>query len=148
MDRENSSRPERRTALVARELARYRIDMAALSETRLPEEGSVAERKGGYTFFWKGKSKDEDRIHGVGLAIKTSLLKQLPDLPTSINERLMKIRFPLDRSRHATIISAYAPTLTSSDEAKEAFYEELNTLVKDVPPQRQTLSGGRLQRQS
>ncbi|XP_076037312.1 uncharacterized protein LOC143022818 [Oratosquilla oratoria] len=121
MDRENSSRPERRTALVARELARYRIDMAALSETRLPEEGSVAERKGGYTFFWKGKNKDEDRIHGVGLAIKTSLLKQLPDLPTSINERLMKIRFPLDRSRHATIISAYAPTLTSSDEAKEAF---------------------------
>ncbi|XP_076028443.1 uncharacterized protein LOC143017538 [Oratosquilla oratoria] len=134
MDRENSSRPERRTALVARELARYRIDMAALSETRLPEEGSVAERKGGYTFFWKGKSKDEDRIHGVGLAIKSSLLKQLPDLPTSINERLMKIRFPLDRSRYATIIRAYAPTLTSSDEAKEAFYEELNTLVKDVPP--------------
>ncbi|XP_076069804.1 uncharacterized protein LOC143041683 [Oratosquilla oratoria] len=134
MDRENSSRPERRTALVARELARYRIDMAALSETRLPEEGSVAERKGGYTFFWKGKSKDEDRIHGVRLAIKTSLLKQLPDLPTSISERLMKIRFPLDRSRHATIISAYAPTLTSSDEAKEAFYEEINTLVKDVPP--------------
>ncbi|XP_076068327.1 uncharacterized protein LOC143040778 [Oratosquilla oratoria] len=108
--------------------------MAALSETKLPEEGSVAERKGGYTFFWKGKSKDEDRIHGVGLAIKTSLLKQLPDLPSPINERLMKIRFLLDRSRHATIISAYAPTLTSSDEAKEAFYEELNTLVKDVPP--------------
>ncbi|XP_076054495.1 uncharacterized protein LOC143033187 [Oratosquilla oratoria] len=134
MDRENSSTPERKTALVARELAPYRIDMAALSETRLPEEGSVAERKGGYTFLWKSRSKDEDRIPGVGLAIKTSLLKQLPDLPTSINERLMKIRFPLDRSRHATIISAYAPTLTRRDEAKEAFYEELNTLVKDVPP--------------
>lgn len=134
MDRENFSRPERRTALVARELARYRIDIAALSETRLAEEGSVTELKGGYTFFWKGKSKDEDRIHGVGLAIKTSLLKQLPDLPTSINERLMKIRFPVNRTRHATIISAYAPTLTSSDEMKEVFYEELSTLVKDVPP--------------
>ena len=41
----------------------------------------------------------------------------------------MKLRFPLNPSRYATVISAYAPTLTSSD----AFYEELNALVKDVP---------------
>ena len=32
-----------------------------------------------------------------------------------------------------SVMSAYAPTLTSSDEAKDAFYEELNALVKDVP---------------
>ena len=123
MDRENTSRPERRTALVARELAHYYIDIAALSETRLAEEGLVTELKGGYTFFWKGKSKDEDRIHGVGLAIRTSLLKQLPNLPTSINERLMKICFPVNRTRHATIIIAYASTLTSNVESKEAFYD-------------------------
>ena len=134
MDRETSGRPERRTALIARELARYGVDIAALSETRLADEGSVVEPKGGYTFFWKGKAPDEDRIHGVGLAIKTKLLKQLPDLPTAINERLMKLRFPLNPSRHVTVISAYAPTLTSSDEVKETFYEELNALVKATPP--------------
>ena len=134
MDRDTSSRPDRRTALIARELSRYNIDIAALSETRLAEEGSLAEPKGGYTFFWRGKAKDEDRIHGVGLAIKTSLCRQLPDLPTPVSERLMKLRFPLNSSRHATVISAYAPTLTSSDEIKDAFYEELNELVKNVPP--------------
>ena len=133
MDREASSRPERRTALIARELSRYRIDIAAISETRLADEGSIEELKGGYTFFWKGKGKDEDRIHGVGLAVKTALLKQLPDLPTAVNERLIKLRFPLNRDRHITIISAYAPTLTSSDEAKESFYEELDQLVKGTP---------------
>lgn len=133
MDRETSTRPERRTALVAKELSRYSIDIAALSETRLADEGSVAELKGGYTFFWKGKAQAEERIHGIGLAIKTSILKQLPDLPSTINERLMKLRFPLNASRHITIISAYAPTMTSSDEAKETFYEDLNNLVKDVP---------------
>ena len=53
--------------------------IAALSETRLAEEGSIAEPKGGYTFFWRGKAKDENRIHGVGLAIKISLCRQLPD---------------------------------------------------------------------
>ena len=33
-----------------------------------------------------------------------------------------------------SLISAYAPTLTSSDGAKDAFYEELKALVKDVSP--------------
>ena len=46
----------------------------------------------------------------------------------------MKLRFPLNPSRHVTVISVYAPTLTSSDEAKDAFYKELNALVK-MPPQ-------------
>lgn len=134
MDREASSRPERRTALIAKELARYNIDIAALSETRLAEEGSIAEPIGGYTFFWKGKAPDEDRIHGVGLAIKTKLLQKIPNLPTAIDERLMKLRFPLNSSRFVTVISAYAPTLTSSDDAKETFYEQLDRLVKATPP--------------
>lgn len=121
MDSEAYSRPERRTALIARELACYCINIAVLSKTRLAEEGSVDELKGGFTFFWKGKAKDEERIHGVGLASKTSVLKQLPDLPTSVNERLMKFRFPLNRTRHVTLISAYVPTFTSSDEVKKAF---------------------------
>ena len=133
LDRDASSRPERRTALIARELDKYQIDIVALSETRLAEEGSIAEPKGGYTFFWRGKAKDEDRLHGVGLAIKTLLCRQLPDIPTPVSEQLMKLRFPLNPSRHVTVINAYAPTLTGSDEAKDAFYEELNALVKDVP---------------
>ncbi|VDL99125.1 unnamed protein product [Schistocephalus solidus] len=36
-----SNRPERRTALVARELARDKMDIAALSETRFSEQGSA-----------------------------------------------------------------------------------------------------------
>ena len=45
----------------------------------------------------------------------------------------MKLHFPLNTSRHVTVISAYVPLLTSSDAAKDAFYEELNALVKDAP---------------
>ncbi|VDM06122.1 unnamed protein product [Schistocephalus solidus] len=33
LDNPKRNRPERRTALVARELARYKVDIAALSET-------------------------------------------------------------------------------------------------------------------
>ena len=134
LDRDASSRPERGTALIVWKLGKCQIDIAALSETRLAEEGSIVEPKGGYTFFWRGKAKDEDRVHVVGLAIKTSLCRQLPDLPTLVSEQLMKLRFPLNPSRHVTVIRTYAPTLTISYEAKDAFYEELNALVKGVPP--------------
>ena len=64
MDQDVSTRPERRTILIARELGRYQIDIATLSETRLAEGGSIVEPKG-YTFFWRGKAKDKDGIHGV-----------------------------------------------------------------------------------
>ena len=40
----------RRTTLIACELARYNIDIAALSETRLPDEGSLVEMGTGNTF--------------------------------------------------------------------------------------------------
>ena len=39
MDREEADRPMRRTAFEAKELERYRIDIAALSETRFEGEG-------------------------------------------------------------------------------------------------------------
>ena len=45
LDRKSSERLERRTALIAKESARYRIDIAAFSETRLADEGSIAEPK-------------------------------------------------------------------------------------------------------
>ena len=40
----------RRTALIACELARNNIDIAALGETRLPDNGSLVEIVTGYTF--------------------------------------------------------------------------------------------------
>ena len=41
----------RRTALIGCEHARYNIDVAALSETRLPDKGTLVEMGTGYTFF-------------------------------------------------------------------------------------------------
>ena len=54
-DNPKSERPERRTALVARELGRYNVDIAALREVRLPDKGQLTEQGGGYTFFWSGR---------------------------------------------------------------------------------------------
>ena len=73
-----TSRPERGTALVTKELQHYWVDIAALSEIWIMDEGSLREEGGDYTFFWKGKPQPEDRIHGVGSAIRTALLRSMP----------------------------------------------------------------------
>ena len=67
----NNTRPKRRTAIVAMELERYGIDIAALSETRFAEDGQLTENN--YTFYWKGKDDNEPRMHGAGFAV----IKQL-----------------------------------------------------------------------
>ncbi|KAJ3612710.1 hypothetical protein NHX12_018968 [Muraenolepis orangiensis] len=132
-DNKASDRPERRTAIISRELRKFQIDIAALSETRLADEGQLKEEKGGYTFFWKGKPANEPRIHSVGFAIKNCLINHLHELPVGINERLMTIRLMLASSQMATVISAYAPTLDAQDEVKEAFYADLDKILSEVP---------------
>nr|VZI50560.1 unnamed protein product [Spirometra erinaceieuropaei] len=73
-DNPRSNRPERRTALVARELARYKVDIAALSETRFSEQGQLEEVGAGYIFFWSGRPKAEPRDAGVAFAIRTDIV--------------------------------------------------------------------------
>ena len=50
-DNPSGNRPERRTALIARELDRYNIQILALSETGLANEGQLSEKKSGYISF-------------------------------------------------------------------------------------------------
>ena len=54
-DRETTNRPERRTALVAMELAKYNIDIAVLCETRFHASGSLNDLE--YTFYWSCNKK-------------------------------------------------------------------------------------------
>lgn len=54
-------RPHHRTALVALELAKYNINIAVLSKTRLHEEDTLTEVGARYTFFWKGVPEGSHR---------------------------------------------------------------------------------------
>ena len=113
LDRAGTSCPERKRALVDRELSRYKVDIAALSETRYACIGQATEKN--YTFFWSGKSEKEKRESGVCFAIKNSLAGKIEGgAPKAINDRLMTVRLPLAKKRFATFISVYAPTMQSS----------------------------------
>ena len=130
-DRKDSGRAERRSALITRELGRYGIDIAALSETRFLDKGQLVEEKAGYTIFWSGRTKG--RKSGVAFAVKTDLVSRLESLPQGINDRIMTMRLPLHDKNHATLISIYAPTMTNPDENKELFYQQLDETIRKVP---------------
>ena len=130
---DGTERPRRRTALIAHELKRYNIDIAALSETRFSGEDSLTEVGEGHTLFWRGLPENERRLHGVGFAVKSRLLSNIPESPQGISERLMIWRIPLVKGRFATLISAYAPTLDADENIKDAFYESLDAALSKIP---------------
>ena len=118
IDRARTDKPESKSTLIARELARYRVQIGALSETRLADEGQLSEVHSGYTFFWIGRKQDKRREAEVGFVIKSNLVKKLVSPPRCINDHLMTVRLPLPKKRYAALISAYAPTMTIPDRVK------------------------------
>lgn len=62
------------------------------------------------------------------------LIDYLEELPIGLDDRLIKHRLQLSNSQCATAaISAYAPTMTNSDKAKEKFYEDLLKVIQPTP---------------
>ena len=45
----------------------------------------------------------------------------------------MTLWLPLSGKRHATIVNAYAPTVTNPDEVKDKFYDDLDSVISAAP---------------
>ena len=54
-------------------------------------------------------------------------------MPNGINDLLITLRLPLSGNKHATIVSAYAPTMTNPDEVKDKFYDDLDNINPATP---------------
>ena len=65
--------------------------------------------------------------------MRTYFLLSFQERPVVINERLMTWRIPLEYSTYATLFSAYAPTLASSEAYKDCFYNSLASQLSGVP---------------
>ena len=119
----------RKTAVIDRELSRLNIDIACLQETRLADSGTI--REANYTFFWQGKPSNEARQHGVGFAIKNTLVAFI-EPPSSGTERILALRLSTSLGP-VHIFSVYAPTLRSTHEEKDKFYEALDQAISSIP---------------
>ena len=121
----NNTRRERRSALIAHELARLDIDIAALSEIRFSEEGCVTERGAGCTLYRPGTSTEERRLSRF--MIRDSIATKLTNLPVGHSDRIISIRMSHSVQQHATVFSVGAPTL-------HTFYTDLRGFLRNIPP--------------
>ncbi|XP_065939377.1 uncharacterized protein [Magallana gigas] len=123
----------RKTAVINNELLRQSVDITVLQETRQADSGTLKEND--YVFFWKEKHSDEPREHSVGFAVKNSLLSTVePDGEGS--ERLLTLRLNTTTSP-ITLVSVYAPTLTSPPETKDLIYEKLSSVIRNISDKEQ-----------
>ena len=75
----------------------------------------------------------EKREAGVGFAIKKDIVTKLTEMPRPVNDRIMTMRLPQSKGNFATMISGYAPTMTNPDENKEAFFNQLASVLSGIP---------------
>jgi hypothetical protein len=66
----------------------------------------------------------------------SKLVNNLVKLPLCINDRLMTFHTPLNSRRNKlpriTLISVYTPTMANPFEAKDKYYDELNSVISSM----------------
>ena len=111
---------------LSRELNRYKIVMAGLTETRLM--GSGSERYDGYTLLHSGGDR---RHRGVGLMLDRCFNAALMGWQP-ISDRLLVARL---KHQHGacSIVVVYAPTDEADTDVKDVFYDQLQSVMDQIP---------------
>ena len=105
-------------------------DIIGLSETKLKDSFSTI-TKYGHKFFNSGVDPEENMRDGVGFIVHKDLEKCVCAF-NNFSERLCSIKLRR-KFNNTSIIQAYAPTTSHSDEEVEQFYEDLQSLIDQVP---------------
>ena len=84
-----------------------------------------------YTFFWQGKRSNEPREHGVGFAVRNSLLRMV-EPGSGVSEHLLTLRLNF-ATGPVTLISVYAPTLSATPDTKDMLYVNLAAIIRNIP---------------
>jgi len=107
---------------------RYHLDLVGVQEVRWT--GKDKTREGQWTFAYSGR-EDNHHEEGVGLLMS----KRAADVLTSldcVNERMMRARFKAGVTNMSVIVG-YAPTEVTNTKAKDEFYEQLDSILGQVP---------------
>ena len=111
-------------------------DIIGLQETR--RSGQTEFAAAGYRVFCSGVDGSSGRAgqHGVGLAVKESIVHEATWTQELTNERLMSMTFNLaGKSNAVTFVVAYGPTDTVSNtrEQKGVFWTDFKSAASRVP---------------
>lgn len=120
-----------RLNLLVDELDRYDIDVAIITEARIPGSGEMTidstEGVPKYKCFYSGGSMRE---YGVAILIKTKLRDSVISFE-ALTDRICVLK--LNGTITLSIFGVYAPTNTHSDQYKNDFYEYLQEAIHNNP---------------
>ena len=120
------NQPPGKVEQLIKEMEDYSVNIIGLCEMRWKENGEIQRKS--KTIIWSG-GKTHHR--GVGLVMSREARKAMITWEP-INDRILTARF---QSKHLkmTVVQAYAPTETSSDQEKDKFYDELDSTMDGIP---------------
>ena len=111
------------------ELGKIEWDIVGICETYRKGEGLSIITNGHY-IYEIGKTEEHPDAKGVALLINTKIKDYISN--TKIySDRVIKLNLNLIGQEHITIIMAYAPTSSATDEEIETFYENIEQAFKE-----------------
>lgn len=78
-------------------------------------------------------SAEDDSVPGLSFAARSTLVTKLAEHPNGDGDSLMSFRLYLNGLGYATIFSAYALTMDSTDVLKTQLYESLRSIRYMIP---------------
>lgn len=109
-------------------LERYKVQLVALQETRLPGEGCIT--TGNSSLIYGGITNNKHE-NGVGFLVNKKLIPWVKKF-RAINDRICYIQINM-KHRNLAVICTYAPTENSHEETKDTFYEQLEHTCDSIP---------------
>ncbi|KAK6735934.1 hypothetical protein RB195_018910 [Necator americanus] len=127
---------ELQQAALSRLLRYLCVPFAALQETRMRDRPVISIEN--YTIYCG--DADENKVDGCAIAVRNDY-KNLVEEFGSTSSRCAFLRLRDRRGCELWIVSAHAPTETAEDYSKDAFYDELNALISEIPSQQVVIVG-------
>lgn len=121
---------EKKKLVIDAELTRLNLDVAALQETRLADEGSVQQKQN--IILLEGKESRGDRRIWCRVCSKDISCTYAIETTTTGSERLLLLRRNSD-SCPFNLLTCYGPTLTAISGVKDWSYNQLDSLIRELP---------------
>jgi len=113
---------------LAEELAKTQLEILAIQETRWPGTGYI--KKKDFSIYYSG-TRDQIGQVGTGFILLGRIRDNVIGFE-AMNERFCKIGLK-SKCNNLTLINIYAPTEDKTDEEKEKFYDDLQTVLDRTP---------------